>query len=92
MAYTPVSNASGPIVGLRSRCEEVGVDFKYNQSPSVFDPAAMWAGAIWFNNRGTKLVRIDSDGETYYIAPKETLDLKLHGNALPLVTGLNNGI
>jgi hypothetical protein len=83
VAFSPVSNASGPISYLRHQCAEAEVDITLSSS----DP-----NHIWFYNRGKRLVRIDGES-IHYLEPKEALDLPWNFlNGVPSVVSLNNGL
>ena len=93
MAYSPSSNSSGPLSSLKCLCDRAGVDFKFDASPSVADPAGLNFASVFFKNIGKKLVRITDKSAVYFLEPNETLCLGLDADLkIPQIEALNNGV
>lgn len=93
MAYSATSNSSGPLSTLKYLCERAGIEFKFEFSPSLLDPAGAHGASVFFKNSGKKLVRITDRSAVHYLELNETLCLGINtALTIPQVEALNNGI
>jgi len=88
LVYPQISGWSS----LKEMCNSVDLEVHHTPGLSALDPAGIFYHKFYFRNIGKQLIRIDSEGQTYYLEPNETANFGTKSDVFPTVTRLNNGI